>query len=145
MRARLAYVVACVGVLLLAVVAHPALGAGWDEVDRLAGSIVDRLGVLQDRGVNVTVYVDRVNGALREAEAGNYSGAILELQKVSAEVDEALASTRGAPLRLAAERAAEVAALLSLPVLVYLLLPRAYLYLWYLSRREWLVEEARKR
>lgn len=135
-------------VLLLLAWALPwlnALGAGWGDVDRLAGSIVDKLGELQRRGVNVTVYVERVNEALKEAERGDYSGALSALQGLSAEVDEALAATEGAPLRLAVVKAVKVGILLSIPLLVYLLLPRVYLHLWYLSRREWVVEEAWER
>ena len=63
---------------------------------------------------------------------------------VANDVNGELVATAGAPLRLAVVKAVKVGLLLSIPVLVYLLLPRVYLLLWYRSRRDWMVEGARE-
>lgn len=135
--------------LLLAVLAvvtllpSPTVGARDPCSPDVLSEVMRSLEELSSKYVNVSDavgYVDRLLKACArgdEAEADAIYGRLGELLGTLREVSE------GRLREVMAYKAALTAAFLSLPPLTYVLLPRVYLYLWYLARRRWVVVRRR--
>ncbi|MCX8205512.1 MAG: hypothetical protein N3H31_07680 [Candidatus Nezhaarchaeota archaeon] len=111
------------------------------EFYKLYGRIAD----LAVRGVDVDELVRLLSSALDLLESGELGEASRVLSELEGMVSELEEEASAIVLEKSIAKYATVAALLSFPVAVYLLLPRAYLYLWYSSRRRWLVTYERSR
>ncbi|MCS7099818.1 MAG: hypothetical protein RMH84_07200 [Sulfolobales archaeon] len=104
-----------------------------------------RVADLALQGVDVGELVKLLNSALDLLESGELGEASRVLSELEWMVSELEEEASAIVLEKSIAKYATVAALLSFPVAVYLLLPRAYLYLWYSSRRRWLVTYERSR
>jgi hypothetical protein len=58
---------------------------------------------------------------------------------VSSEVEKLYTLKESSKMQVLLHKALTTLALVLIPVAVYMLLPRIYLYLWYTSRRRWAV------
>ncbi len=133
------------GVLVLVVLAYLVVqvyssGSEWASFDERVSRLVEDLGVLRERGVDVSGLVAELNRAISLAERGDWSGAYEELSRLESRVSQLMEETEGAETMLAIKKYAEAALLLLVPVVVYIALPRVYLLLWYRARRDWVVE-----
>ena len=108
------------------------------------GKIVKDLEYLESKGIDVSKLVEQLDRAIKLYENGNRVEAEKILLNISREVVALKSIANDVAIRILITKIATVAALASIPLLVYLLLPRAYLYLWYLSRRRWVVEGAER-
>ena len=115
----------------------------FSSFDSEVGRLVGELSLIRSRGVNVTKYVNELNRAVSLYESGNSSEAYAIVDNLSNEIPGLLRLSEKVHMHILIKRYTAVGLLLVTPVLVYLLLPRAYLYLWYASRRNWIVEGER--
>jgi len=130
-------------VIALALVVMISMGMlNATAFDSEVGKLVKELGYLESSGLNVSSLVEELDKAVKLYYSGERSKALRILQSIEASVSKLKPLAREAAARRTMEKAITVAALASAPIAVYLLLPRAYLYLWYRLRRKWIVEGA---
>lgn len=101
--------------------------------------IVRDLEYLNSRGVDVSSVVVELNRAIEFYSGNNYEEAYSCLNKARSLVEELKYNAESAFMGLLLIKALTVAILGSLPLLVYTLLPRAYLYLWFKFHKKWVV------
>jgi len=105
--------------------------------------VVRSLEELGSKFVNVGEAVEYLDQLLKACSRGDVG----EASSVYSRLAEALNSLREYSWRrfqeVIAYRVAYTVSLALLPPLTYILLPRAYLYLWYLARRKWAVVRRR--
>ena len=112
----------------------------WSRVEELF-TVIEKAG---SEGMDVKELIRDLNKAIqliRKGDEESLRRAKAILDSLSARVEEI---SRELPrYRLVRDLCtySRVALLLSIPVAMYFLLPRAYLRLWYRYRRRWLVEE----
>ncbi len=94
--------------------------------------------------VDVSSILDRLNYVDKLIKSGQCSKALDELAELSNNVKILKENAYSIKLRYELTRYSLVAFLLSIPVLVYFLLPRLYLYIWYRTHRKWIVEGSKK-
>ena len=128
---------ALLAALLVALAASQAPQALVEE----ALQLVPRLQALEEAGFNVTSLAEEVNRAIRLAEEGRTGEARAVLDQVEARIAELEAQAPGHARAQELRLYLEAIALALIPVAGYLLIPRAYLYLWARLRRDWVVEE----
>uniref|UniRef100_A0A7C4FE87 Uncharacterized protein n=1 Tax=Ignisphaera aggregans TaxID=334771 RepID=A0A7C4FE87_9CREN len=122
-------------ILLLA----PMLTARTEDLDLEVAILVDRASKLHSMGVNTTNVVEKLSSAVEAYEHGDFEKAWAHLNEARKIVEELEKGAGEAYSRLLLLKVATVALLASIPIAVYLLLPRAYLYLWFRVRRKWVV------
>ena len=108
------------------------------------GKLVKELGYLESKGVDVSSLIEDLDKAIKLYEMGERKEALKIIRSIEAEVSKLKAIANEVAMRRTIYKAVTVAALASIPVIVYFLLPRAYLYLWYLPRRKWIVEGVKR-
>lgn len=114
------------------------------SIDDEVSAVMRDLEYLSSRGVNVSDLVDRLNHALELYQRGDVDGALNIIRDLRARISDLMGTADSVYLMLNIYRYGSAAAVLSTPLLVYLLLPRIYLILWYRSRRRWLVRRVKK-
>ncbi len=129
-------------VFLVALLLSPVLKA--EEVDKEIGSILKDINYLYEKGVNVDELIKKLNQALKLIEEGNKKKAENIISEVKEEITKLKLIADEVYLRKTIILYSELALILSIPILVYLLLPRIYLHLWYKYRREWVIKGVKK-
>ena len=110
-----------------------------EDLDLEVAILVDRASKLHSMGVNTTSVVEKLSSAVEAYEHGDSEKAWALLNEARKIVEELEKGAGGTYSRLLLLKATTVALLASIPIAVYLLLPRAYLYLWFRVRRKWVV------
>lgn len=91
---------------------------------------------LAQQGIDVSSIVEK----LREAHDALTSGGNPDLSVIRAEIDYVKREASKMILYQNLVKGFSIVGLISVPILIYLLLPRIYLYMWYKSRRRWVVK-----
>jgi|UniRef100_A0A7J3SL12 hypothetical protein len=112
-----------------------------EEVQDPFPEVLAKLTYLNSMGVNVTSLVDDLNEALMLYQKGNISQAMSILNEVNATASSLLSRADETHFRQLFEKYTEAALLLSIPLIIYVALPRAYAYFWYNSRKNWRVKK----
>lgn len=105
--------------------------------------VLSDLEYLYSKGVKVESLVRQLDEAVKAVERGDYERAEAILSKLESRVEELKANAERTALYNALSKYLAVSAVLSIPILFYLTVPRVYLYVWYKTRRHWLVGEKR--
>lgn len=132
---------AALALVLFAAVITALVPIGSSQVD-FATEIelaVRELEYLYSRGVDVEQPIELLNKAISEYSSGRLESAYMHLQEAKRLISD-LKLEEGSVYALAmATKAATVLALASIPIALYIGLPRLYLYLWYKLHRKWIV------
>jgi hypothetical protein len=107
--------------------------------DSEIGDLVGRVSELYSKGLDVSDVIEKLNRAIVLYEENRSEEAIRLVEEARSLIDDMSRVADRVYYTNMALKAITVTALASIPVLVYFLLPRAYLYLWFKSRRKWLV------
>jgi hypothetical protein len=107
--------------------------------DSEIGDLVGRVSELYSKGLNVSDVIEKLNRAIVLYEENRPDEATRLVEEARSLIDDMSRVADRVYYTNMALKAITVTALASIPVLVYFLLPRAYLYLWFKSRRKWLV------
>jgi len=100
---------------------------------------------ISSRGVDVCEVLEHLSEVLKLLELGRYGEALEEMGRAE-EVLARLEHVAGAlVLRVSLAKYGGAAVLASVPLAVYVLLPRVYVYAWYRARRRWVVVSERTR
>lgn len=109
-------------------------------------SIYDRVVDLALKGIDVHQYVSALNEALQLLESNKSGEAVELMNRIDSDLRELESRAGNIVFTKTLSKYATATAILSLPVIVYFLLPRLYIYVWFRSRRRWvLVNERNKR
>jgi len=131
--------------LLTSIVLQSAIVSCGDPYEKfldLYGRIVD----LALKGINVSQYVTVLKNVLQLLEANRSEEAMELMIGIEANLSELESKADNIVFSQTVIKYATAAAILSLPALVYLLLPRLYVYVWFKSRKRWvLINERSKR
>jgi len=135
--------------VLVAVLAAPALlhvanAEAPDPYSKLY-ELYTRTVRLASQGIDVGGVVEHLSKALKLLELGRYTEALEELGRAEGLLSELELGAGGTVLRMRLARYGTAAALASVPLATYLLLPRVYVYAWYRARRRWVVVVERTR
>ncbi|MEM0004419.1 MAG: hypothetical protein QXE10_01365 [Desulfurococcaceae archaeon] len=95
---------------------------------------------LAEKGLDVTHLVEELKKAHYLLLNNETSEAALLLSSIKDEVKKLENNAPSLILYMNASKALLVALLASMPLLVYILLPRLYLYLWFKTRRKWVIK-----
>jgi hypothetical protein len=137
---RLLLLTSLLALLLVAtplVVTNP--GPGLDQLDKVVGDLVHRLCELSAKGVNVTPVLVKLDEAIAAYERGDVESAERALDKAISILSKLEATADEVYRFIVLSKVLAIAGLASIPILVYTLLPRVYLHLWFKTRRRWLV------
>jgi len=107
-------------------------------IDEALG-VLERLQALSEKGLNVSKLAEELNEALDLAQAGDLESAKSKLASVEDEVSRLEAEADRYYAVSTAVKYAKVVGLLLIPVAFFFLFPRVYLYIWFKSRRRWVV------
>ncbi|MEM2389554.1 MAG: hypothetical protein QW215_04870 [Ignisphaera sp.] len=91
---------------------------------------------LAQQGIDVSNLVEK----LKEAHEALTNGRSINLSIIRAEIDNTRHEISRIVLYKNLVKGSAILGLISIPILVYILLPRVYLYIWYKSRRKWVVK-----
>jgi len=91
---------------------------------------------LAQQGIDVSNLVEK----LMEAHEALTNGRSFNLSVIKAEIDNIKRDAPKIILYKNIVKGFSVGGLISIPILIYLFLPRVYLYIWYKSRRRWVVK-----
>ncbi|MCC6055593.1 MAG: hypothetical protein LM583_02840 [Desulfurococcaceae archaeon] len=122
---------------LIALVVFPQV-ADPCSLDTIS-KIVKSLEELSQSYVNVTTAVKPLDELLKACSRGDFEKAVRVYSNVSSEVEKLYTLKESSKIQVLLHKALTTLALVLIPVAVYMLLPRIYLYLWYTSRRRWAV------
>ena len=95
---------------------------------------------LAEKGLDVTHLVEELKKAHYLLLNNETSEASLLLSSIKDEVKKLENNAPSLILYMNASKALLVALLASMPLIVYILLPRLYLYLWFKTRRKWVIK-----
>ncbi len=132
-------------VLIASTTLNAASAPSREEILERSLNILKRLQYLESRHENVTQLVNQVNTAVQLAQKGNISTAEKILDNVEANVSRLETGAETHYKIYIAVKTAEVATVLSIPVLFYYGFPRLYLYIWFRVRRRWQVKDGSTR
>jgi hypothetical protein len=96
---------------------------------------------LSVEGLNTSQVIKDLDKAVKLMDSGKCREASELLSKASQELKVMSSSAGAEVMRKEAVKWSTVAVLASLPVITYLLLPRAYLRLWFRYRKKWRVRK----
>jgi len=116
-------------------------GDNLSEIDSLASSIMKDLEYLESREVNVSSLIQRVNEDIKglEKDPGNATY-IKDLESIREEIKALKSDAENIYIINNIIRYSTAVGIGLVPVAVYILLPRIYLYIWYRTRRRWIVQ-----
>lgn len=101
--------------------------------------VVRGLEELSQSYVNVTSAVRYADKWLKACGEGNYTEAVKAYTNVSEEVMRLSVFRDSSRLGMLLYKALTTLVFVLIPIAIYLLLPRVYLYLWYSSKKRWFV------
>lgn len=102
-------------------------------------SMMKDLEYLHSRGVDVERVVDLLNKAISEYVSGDVTAARTYLEEAKKVVESLKIEAEPTHARIIAVKTVIVACLVSIPLMIYFILPRLYLYLWFRFRKKWVV------
>lgn len=123
--------------ILLMLTVHISLGQGELYAD--IENLIQDLEFLDSKGVDTTTIIDLLNKAIYLLNEGKVNESRQYIDEAKAQILELKKEADLVYLRLTLTKALTVLSLLSLPIMIYLFLPRTYLYLWYRFRRKWVI------
>jgi outer membrane PBP1 activator LpoA protein len=126
-------------ILVLSVYTTPLATTSSELDDSVIGSLVNRASELYSKGLDVSSVVEKLNRAIVLYEENRPEEAARLVEEAGSILNDMSRVADRVYYTNMALKAVTVTALASIPILVYFLLPRAYLYLWFKSRRKWLV------
>ncbi len=139
--------IACIIILLLSItlfhqmIFHVYSIDSMSEIDSLVSSIMKDLEYLESREVNVSSLIHRVNEDIKglEKDPGNATY-IKDLESIRDEIKALKSDAENIYIINNIIRYSTAVGIGLVPVAVYILLPRIYLYIWYRTRRRWIVQ-----
>ena len=116
-------------------------GDNLSEIDSLVSSIMKDLEYLKSREVNVSSLIQRVNEDIKglEKDPGNTTY-IKDLESIREEIKALKTDAENIYIINNIIRYSTAVGIGLVPIAVYILLPRIYLYIWYRTRRRWVVQ-----
>jgi len=116
-------------------------GDNLSEIDSLVSSIMKDLEYLESREVNVSSLIHRVDEDIKglEKDPGNATY-IKDLESIRDEIKALKSDAENIYIINNIIRYSTAVGIGLVPVAVYILLPRIYLYIWYKTRRKWIVQ-----
>ena len=121
---------------LLLVVLPVVLSSDFDSE---IGILVERTSELYSKGLNVTIILEKLNHAIALYEEGSVEEASVLLREVESFIEDMSITASSVYLVNMVKKVVTIIVLAAIPVIVYFLLPRLYLYVWYKTRRKWIV------
>jgi hypothetical protein len=135
-RACLTYITLVVLVLLLC---NLPIVSTSSDLDGDVGSLVERASELYSKGIDISIIIEKLNNAIVSYEEGNVNESSRLLGEARGLIENMSTIAYSVYFSNIVFKAIIVVLLATIPVLVYTLLPRFYLYLWYRSRKKWIV------
>ncbi|MEM0015073.1 MAG: hypothetical protein QXX81_07540 [Zestosphaera sp.] len=102
-------------------------------------SIYSRVADLGRKGIDVSQYVEALDEVLELLKVGDISRAEEIMDSISTNLSSVESKVGEILLVNNLKRYGTALTLLITPLLTYLLLPRVYIYLWFRSRRKWVI------
>jgi len=109
------------------------------DFDSEIGVLVEKAGELYSKGLNITVVLEKLNRAIALYEEGGVEDANMLLSEVNSLIGDMRALADRVYLANMVIKVVIVLVLAVIPLAVYFLLPRIYLYVWYKTRRKWIL------
>lgn len=107
------------------------------DINSQVYELIEELEYLHEKGVDISEVVRDLNEVLGLLESGEIDRGLVILEQVRSDVERLKSVAETVYLYKMAIKFGSVIALSSIPVLVYFLLPRLYLYLWYRTHKHW--------
>ncbi len=126
--------------LITSLLGMPNIALGKD-LDAVIAEYAERVQQLEAKHVDTHSVVEKINEAVMAYEQGDYARASSILGEADSLLMELEKSSQQAYIFYTISKALSVAVLALTPLLVYIILPRAYVYLWFKTRRKWIVRE----
>ncbi len=133
---RNAYTV-CIALLVLAMSALPVVQGS--DFDSEVGVLVEEAGKLYSKGVDVAMVIEKLDNAIALYESGRVDEAYAALSEARSMIMDLSSVADQVYYYNTLVKAVTVAVLAAIPIAIYLLLPRIYLYVWFKTRRKWIV------
>ena len=133
-----------VSLILLSLVSSPIIMVCENPYEKFL-SMYSRVVNLALKGINVSQYVINLDKALQLLEANKSEEALELMSRVEADLRELESRADNIVLTQTLSKYATAVAILSIPILVYFLLPRLYVYAWFKSRRRWVIVNERNK
>jgi len=134
---RNAYTVCIALLLVLAMSALPVVQGS--DFDSEVGVLVEEAGKLYSKGVDVTMVIEKLDNAIALYENGRVDEAYATLSEARSMIMDLSSVADQVYYYNTLVKAVTVAVLAVIPIAIYLLLPRIYLYVWFKTRRKWIV------
>jgi ArsR family metal-binding transcriptional regulator len=134
---KYAYTVYIALLLVLALSALPVVQGS--DFDSEVGVLVEEAGRLYSKGVDVAVVIEKLDNAIALYESGRVDEAYAALSEARSMIMDLSSVADRVYYYNTMVKAVTVAVLAVIPIAVYLLLPRIYLYVWFKTRRKWIV------
>jgi len=109
------------------------------DFDSEIGVLVEKAGELYSKGLNITVVLEKLNRAIALYEEGGVEDADMLLSEVNSLIGDMRALADRVYLANMVIKVVTILVLAVIPLAVYFLLPRIYLYVWYKTRRKWIL------
>jgi len=117
------------------------------KAENLDVQIIDRaledlkkLQILSEKGINVSKLVEELNEVVMIVQRGDLESARIKLVTIEDEILKLEAEADRYYIVSTIMRYAKVVGILVIPIIFYLLFPRIYLYIWFRSRRRWVLK-----
>lgn len=111
------------------------------DFDTIIAEYIARVRRLEAKNVDTSLVVELINEAVEKYQEGDDTSALQILGEVDSLLDSLERSADQVYYQYVFSKAIIVIVLALIPILVYTLLPRIYLYLWFKTRRKWIVRE----
>jgi hypothetical protein len=134
---KYAYTVYIALLLVLAVSALPVVQGS--DFDSEVGVLVEEAGRLYSKGVDVAVVIEKLDNAIALYESGRVDEAYAALSEARSMIMDLSSVADRVYYYNTMVKAVTVAVLAVIPIAIYILLPRIYLYVWFKTRRKWIV------
>jgi len=131
------YIVSTITLLFLSLVILPIVLSS--NIDSEIGVLVEEAGELHSKGLDVTEILEKLNNAIALYEEGSVEDANRLLREVKSLIENSRIIANSVYLTNIVIKIVTISILIAIPLVVYFLLPRLYLYLWYKSRKKWVV------
>jgi len=123
-----------------------SIDSGIDNIDKEVSDVVRDLEYLYGRGIDVSNLTESLNKLIINwSRDPNNTYYLIQLQKIRSEIDSLKKNAESIYLSSMITRYLVAGLILSVPAVVYFALPRLYLFLWFRSRRRWIVVERRSK
>jgi hypothetical protein len=127
--------------LLLVYILLTPIIASTQDFDSVIAEYIARVRRLEAKNVDTTQVVELINEAVEKYQEEDETRALQILGEVDSLLDSLERSVDQVYYQYVFTKAITVIVLALIPILVYTLLPRVYLYLWFKTRKRWIVRE----